>query len=106
MTTECYVNLTMKLIHWSHTDFQITLPTSTSIRAIKNILKDHNGWNSSRIVVCLHSYEEQNELRDDHATLEDYGVRGSSDRSNAPCVALYYNFKTVDTQTIDPILMF
>lgn len=35
--------------------------------------------------------------------LEDYGVRGSSDRSNAPCVVLYYNFKTVDTQIIDPI---
>ena len=98
-----FVNLSMKLVDWSHMDFKITLPTCTTIQALTDIIKYHHGSISS-IVICKNSFEENNELRDAHATLEDCGIRGSSDKSNAPCVVLYYNFKTVESH-IDPILM-
>ena len=100
---EEYVTLSMKLIDWSHMDFKMTLPTSTSIQTLTDIIKQHHGSISS-IVICKNSFEENNELRHAQATLEDCGIRGSSDKSNAPCVVLYYNFKTVESQ-IDPILM-
>ena len=101
--TEEYVTLSMKLMDWSHMDFKRTLPTSTSVLTLKDIIKHHHGSISS-IVICKHSFEEKHELRNANATLKDCGIRGSSDSSNAPCVVLYYNFKTVATQ-IDPILM-
>ena len=100
---EEYVTLSFKLMDWSHMDFKRTLNTSTSIITIKDIIKHHHGSISS-IVICKHSFEEKNELRHAYATLKDYGIRGSPDIGNAPCVVLYYNFKTVETQ-IDPILM-
>ena len=94
---EEYVTLSFKLMDWSHMDFKRTLPTSTSITTIKDIIKHHHGSISS-IVICKHSFEEKNELRNANATLKDYGI------SDGPSVVLYYNFKTVETQ-IDPILM-
>ena len=100
---EEYVTLSFKLMDWSHMDFKRTLKTSTSIITIKDIIKHHHGSISS-IVICKHSFEEKNELRNANATLKDYCIRGNSDSSNAPCVVLYYNFKTVESQ-IDPILM-
>ncbi len=100
---EEYVTLSMKLIDWSHMDFMTTLPTSTSIQTLKDIIKQHHG-SITGIVICKNNFEEKNELRDARLTLKDCGIQGSSDKSNAPCVVLFYNFRTVKTQ-IDPILM-
>eukprot|EP00574_Skeletonema_japonicum_P013729 CAMPEP_0201734116 /NCGR_PEP_ID=MMETSP0593-20130828/33315_1 /ASSEMBLY_ACC=CAM_ASM_000672 /TAXON_ID=267983 /ORGANISM="Skeletonema japonicum, Strain CCMP2506" /LENGTH=89 /DNA_ID=CAMNT_0048227385 /DNA_START=120 /DNA_END=386 /DNA_ORIENTATION=+ len=82
---EEYVTLSMKLIDWSHMDFKITLPTSTSIQTLKDIIKQHHG-SIVGIIICKNNYEEKNELRDARLTLKDCGIRGSSDQSNTPCV--------------------
>mmetsp|Transcript_13665 Transcript_13665/g.20581 ORF Transcript_13665/g.20581 Transcript_13665/m.20581 type:complete len:109 (-) Transcript_13665:170-496(-) len=103
INSEEYVTLSFKLMDWSHMDFKRKLPTSTSIITIKDIIKHHHGSISS-IVICKHSFEEKNELHNANATLKFYGIRGSPDIGNAPCVVLYYNFKAVESQ-IDPILM-
>mmetsp|Transcript_5444 Transcript_5444/g.7860 ORF Transcript_5444/g.7860 Transcript_5444/m.7860 type:complete len:108 (+) Transcript_5444:1946-2269(+) len=100
---EEYVTVSMKLIDWSHMDFMRTLPTSTSIQTLKDIIKQHHG-SITGIVICKNNFEEKNELRDGRLTLRDYGIQGSSDQSNVPCVVLHYNFKTGEAQ-IDPILM-
>lgn len=100
---EEYVTLSMKLIDWSYMDFMRTLPTSTSIQTLKDIIKQHHG-SITGIVICKNNFEEKNELRDSRLTLRDYGIRGRSDKCNAPSIILHYNFKTVETQ-IDPILM-
>ena len=102
---EEYVTLNMNLIHWSHMDFKLTVSISTSIFTLKEIIKHHHSGSISSIVICKYSFEEKNELRNaNNVTLKDYGISGSSDRSDAPSVNLYYNFKT-DGNNVDPILM-
>jgi 3-dehydroquinate dehydratase len=98
-TQEEYVTLNMKLIDWSHMDFKRTLPTTTSIQTLKEIIKHHHRGSISSIVICKHSFEEKHELKNPNATLKDCGI------CNAPSVDLYYNFKTDEDTKEDPILM-
>ena len=93
-----YVTLSMKLVDWPHTDFKRTVKTSTTIRSIKEAIKQHLGVGSTKsIVLCLHTFEAKNELHNANATLKEYGINEDAD--------IYYNFKTEEATNIDPILM-
>jgi hypothetical protein len=100
--TSEFVTINMKLIHWPHLDFKRTVQTTTTVRTITEVIKHHHGGPLiTSIVICVHNFEQKNELRNANTTLKDCGIRGTSDRYNAPDIALYYNFKAEE----DPILL-
>ena len=104
---EEYVVVEMKLIDWCHMSFKSTLSTDTSVLALKEMIRRRHvvvRGSATNVTICLHSFEERNELCQNNATLSDCGVRGHLNRDEAPTVMLYYNFKT-DKSQIDPILL-
>lgn len=95
----------MQLIGWSYMDFSSTVRVDTSIHTIKEIIKKWHGGKIATLTVCKDSYQEMNELRHDQLTLEKCGIKGVSDKDNAPAVTLYYDFKLDGSSEPDPILM-
>ena len=58
------------------------------------------------MTICKDKYQETNELRDEMLTLKESGIDGACDKSQAPVVTLYYDFKLdACTDQKDPILM-
>ncbi len=63
------------------------------------------GGKVATLAVFKDSYQEMNELRHDQLTLEKCGIKGVSDKENAPTVTLYYDFKHDGCSDPDPLLL-
>ena len=94
-----------QLIDWSYMDFSSTFRVDTSVHTIKEVLKKWHGGKVATLAVFKDSYQEMNELRHDHLTLEKCGIRGVSDKENAPTVTLFYDFKPDGCSDPDPLLL-
>ena len=94
-----------QLIDWSYMDFSSTFRVDTSVHTIKEVLKKWHGGKVATLAVFKDSYQEMNELRHDQLTLEKCGIKGVSDKENAPTVTLYYDFKLDGYSDPDPLLL-
>ncbi|KAL7462791.1 hypothetical protein ACHAXS_003170, partial [Conticribra weissflogii] len=70
-----WVQLDMKLIDWSYMDFSRTVQVTTTIHSIKEVIKKWHGGKIAHVTVCMDSFSERNELRDERCTLRDIGIR-------------------------------
>ena len=86
-------------------DFSRTVRVDTTLHTIKELIKTWHGGNIASITVCRGTYQETNELRFDKLTLKECGIDGALDKSQAPVVALCYDFKPDGCTDPDPILM-
>lgn len=66
------VRLEFKLMNWSYMNFEMRLPTTTYLFAIKKRLEERHG--AGHFLICKDAFAEQNEMTDDMKTLEDYGI--------------------------------
>ncbi len=95
-----------QLIDWSYMDFSRTVQVTTTIHSIKEVIKKWHGGKIAHVTVCMDSFSERNELRDERCTLRDIGIRGSACQDKAPKVILMYDFKPDGSEKSDPILMY
>jgi hypothetical protein len=95
----------MKLIDWNYMDTSCTVRVDTTLHTIKETIKKYHGGKIKRLTVCLHSYQESNELNDDSLTLKQCGIDGAVGKENAPSVTLIYDFVPCGSTESDPILM-
>ena len=86
-------------------DFARTVRVDTSIHTIKEVIKKWHGGKIASLTVCKDNYQETNELHDGRLTLKECGIDGATDKSQAPVVTLYYDFKPDGSTDPDPILM-
>ena len=98
-----WVRLDMKLVDWSYMDFSRTVKVDTTLGTIKEVIKKRHGGNLSSLTICKDSYQETHELRDDKLTLKQYGINGAAEKSEAPTLTLYYDFKPEGIS--DPLVM-
>jgi len=96
------VTLEFKLMNWNFLNFELELPTDTNLFVVKQKIEARHG-RIRDLVVCRGVYAEENELRDDMKTLEDYGIRGSADGKAREMIL--YEFKPRDHQREDPLLL-
>ena len=88
-------------------DFSRTVRVdNTSLYTIKEVIKKWHGGKIASLKVCKDIFQEKNELRDDNLTLKECGINGARDKSRAPVVTLYYDFKPDGCTDPDPILVF
>ncbi len=87
-------------------DFSRTVQVTTTIHSIKEVIKKWHGGKITSVTVCMDSFSERNELRDERCNLRDIGIRGSACQEKAPKVILIYDFKPDGNGKSDPILMY
>jgi len=68
-----WVILHMNLMNWAFMDSELRLRSDSSVYELKGKLKAKHGAMVD-LKVCIGAFEEDSELRDDGATLEDYGT--------------------------------
>ena len=86
-------------------DFERTVTVDTTLHTIKEVIKKWHGGKIAKLTVCKDRYQETNELRDDNLTLREYGIDGLPDESQAPVIAMHYDFKPDGCTDPDPVLM-
>lgn len=92
---------------WHYTDFEVTLPISTKICLIKNIIRQKHG-KVDKLVLCNREFRQENELLDEQKTLADYGIIGPDDCQDDEKITICYNFKpvlSIANKEPDPILL-
>lgn len=100
-----YFSLNQQLIDWSYMDFStLAVRVGTTLRTIKDLLKERHGGNIAQLTIFKDSHRETNELRADEATLKECGIDGGP-KDAAPVVTLHYDFTPDGCAEPDPILM-
>jgi hypothetical protein len=95
----------LQLIDWGYMDFSRTFHSSTTIHTVKEVIKKWHGGHIQNLILCKDSYHETNELRNDNHTLKECGIDAAFDKNMAPSVTLFYDFKPIECDQPDPILM-
>lgn len=94
------------MLDWNFTDFEVTLPISTKICNVKNILRQKHG-KVDKLVLCKWEFRQENELIDELKTLADYGIC-PGDCQDDQSITICYNFKpvlSIASKEPDPILL-
>ena len=72
--------------------------------AVRKILETKHGLIKD-LVLCKEVFREINEMKEDKKTLEEYGILGDIVKEGAPKVTICYDFKPLDSDSPDPILL-
>lgn len=87
-----WVTLDMHLMNWHFMNFKYRCKTTTCLFTIRNQLVKRHGLLKD-LTIHKNEWAVKNEMSDDMATLEDYGILGAPASAPAPAVVnIYYEF--------------
>jgi len=96
------VTLHFKLRDWNFLDFSLKLRSDTPLFKIKDELVSRHG-NLEELSMFKNAMSEENEMRDEMKTLEQYGIMGAPNgEGDGSEVQIFYDF--VPEKVDDPLL--
>jgi len=115
-SSDMWVMLEFKLLNWKYMNMSMKFRDTTHIFTIKKMLKERHG-RIEDLKVCLNSFSESTEVKDEMMTLRECGLKGRQinmirgpsgalemEEGCIPTVQVFYDFKPVDYS--DPVMLY
>ena len=115
MTLDNWVLLEFKLLNWKYMNFSQKFRETTHVFTVKKLLCERHG-RIEDLRICLNSFSETTEIKDEMLTLKECGLKGRQpnmimgasgllevEPGSIPVVQVFYDFKPIAFS--DPIML-